>query len=96
MILEPVSTRIGILLVAVRVIWNAGASARDAFRFSVMTQQLLGTTEVLIIKHTGCGMLAFDDKTAKDLVRKHKGEAAAKEVESVDFLTFPDLEASQR
>jgi hypothetical protein len=26
-----------------------------------------------------------DDKTAKDLVRKHKGEAAAKKVEGVDF-----------
>lgn len=38
-------------------------------------------------------MLTFDDKTAKGLVKKNKGEAAAKEVEHIDFLTFPDLEA---
>lgn len=38
-------------------------------------------------------MLTFDNDTAKDLVRKNKGEAAAKEVANVDFLTFPDLEA---
>jgi len=38
-------------------------------------------------------MLTFDNDTAKDLVRKNKGEAAAKEVEKIDFLTFPDLEA---
>lgn len=47
----------------------------------------------MVVKHTGCGMLTFDDETAKGLVRKNKGEAAAKEVEDLDFLTFPDLEA---
>lgn len=48
---------------------------------------------MLLVKHTGCGMLTFDNKTAKDLVRKNKGESAAKEVEHIDFLTFPNLEA---
>ena len=38
-------------------------------------------------------MLTFDNATAKDLVRQNKGEAAAKEIEDIDFLTFPDLEA---
>ncbi|KAF2028523.1 carbonic anhydrase [Setomelanomma holmii] len=83
----------GIPLGAAHVIRNAGASARDAFRSIVISQQLLGTTEVLVVKHTGCGMLTFDNETAKGLVKKNKGEAAAKEVEDLDFLTFPDLEA---
>jgi carbonic anhydrase len=83
----------GIPLGAAHVIRNAGASARDAFRSIVISQQLLGTSEVLVVKHTGCGMLTFDNETAKDLVKKNKGEAAAKEVEDLDFLTFPDLEA---
>lgn len=87
------SRKAGIPLGAAHVIRNAGASARDAFRSLVISQQLLGTTEVLLVKHTGCGMLTFDDNTAKSLVRKNKGEAAAKEVEHIDFLTFPDLEA---
>jgi carbonic anhydrase len=83
----------GIPLGAAHVIRNAGASARDAFRSIVISQQLLGTSEVLVVKHTGCGMLTFDNETAKDLVKKNKGETAAKEVEDLDFLTFPDLEA---
>lgn len=78
---------------AAHVVRNAGASARDAFRSIVISQQLLGTTEVLLVKHTGCGMLTFDDETARSIVKKNKGEAAAKEVENLDFLTFPDLEA---
>jgi len=83
----------GIPLGAAHVIRNAGASARDAFRSIVISQQLLGTTEVLVVKHTGCGMLTFDNETAKSLVKKNKGAAAAKEVEDLDFLTFPELEA---
>ena len=83
----------GIPLGAAHVIRNAGASARDAFRSIVISQQLLGTTEVLVVKHTGCGMLTFDNVAARDLVKKQKGDAAAKDVEDLDFLTFPDLEA---
>jgi carbonic anhydrase len=85
--------QIGIPLGAAHVIRNAGASARDAFRSLVISQQLLGTTEVLVVKHTGCGMLLFDSQTAKDLVKKNKGDAAAREVEDIEFLTFADLEA---
>ncbi|KAF1935064.1 carbonic anhydrase [Clathrospora elynae] len=87
------SAAFGIPLGAAHVIRNAGASARDAFRSIVISQQLLGTTEVLVVKHTGCGMLIFDNETAKGLVKKNKGEAAAKEVEDVDFQTFSNLEA---
>jgi carbonic anhydrase len=83
----------GIPLGAAHVIRNAGASVRDAFRSIVISQQLLGTTEVLVVKHTGCGMLTFDNDTAKGLVKKNKGDAAAKEVQDLEFLTFSDLEA---
>jgi carbonic anhydrase len=83
----------GIPLGAAHVIRNAGASARDAFRSIVISQQLLGTSEVLVVKHTGCGMLTFDNEAAKGLVKQQKGEAAAREVENLDFLTFSDLEA---
>ena len=86
----------GIPLGAAHVIRNAGASARDAFRSLIISQQLLGTTHVLLVKHTGCGMLTFDDATAKALVQKNKGDAAAKEVEHLDFLTFPVLEDKVR
>ncbi|KAH7117139.1 carbonic anhydrase [Dendryphion nanum] len=89
--IDPTSA-FNIPLGAAHVIRNAGASARDAFRSVVISQQLLGTTEVLVVKHTGCGMLTFDNNAARDIVKKNKGDAAAKEVEDLDFLTFPDLE----
>lgn len=82
----------GIPLGAAHVIRNAGASARDGFRSLVISQQLLGTTEVLVVKHTGCGMLTFDNAAAKEIVKKNKGEDAAEEVQDLDFLSFPDLE----
>jgi carbonic anhydrase len=90
--LDP-SAAFGIPLGAAHVIRNAGGSVRDAFRSIVISQQLLGTTEVLVVKHTGCGMLTFDNETAHGLVKKNKGDAGVKEVEGLDFLTFPDLEA---
>lgn len=90
--LDP-SAAFGIPLGAAHVIRNAGGSVRDAFRSIVVSQQLLGTTEVLVVKHTGCGMLTFDNETAHGLVKKNKGDAGVKEVEGLDFLTFPDLEA---
>jgi len=77
---------------AAHVIRNAGASAKAAFRDLVISQQLLGTTEVLVIKHTGCGMLTFQNEDARGVVKKNKGEKAAQEVADLDFLPFPDLD----
>ncbi|KAF2114754.1 carbonic anhydrase [Lophiotrema nucula] len=74
------------------VIRNAGASAKDAFRSLVISQQLLGTKEVLVVKHTGCGMLTFKNEDAQAVVKQNKGDAGAKEIENLDFLPFTDLE----
>ena len=82
----------GIPLGAAHVIRNAGASVKDAFRSIVISQQLLGTREVMIVKHTCCGMLTFDNETARAVVLKKRGEIAAQEVEKMDFHTFRDLE----
>src|SRR3954453_683217 len=43
------------------VIRNAGGRAVDAIRSLVISQQLLGTREIVVIHHTDCGMLAFTD-----------------------------------
>ncbi len=43
----------GIDLGDAHVIRNAGGSAKDALRSIIISQQLLGTKEVLVIKHTG-------------------------------------------
>src|SRR5947209_16192652 len=43
------------------VIRNAGGRAADAIRSLVISQQLLGTREIVVIHHTDCGMLTFTD-----------------------------------
>jgi carbonic anhydrase len=73
------------------VIRNAGGRAQDALRSLVISQQLLGTREIVVIHHTDCGMLTFTDA---DLRRKlTEGLGATTEMA---FLPFPDLDQSVR
>lgn len=75
---------------------QAGASAKDALRSIIISEQLLGTTEILLIKHTGCGMLTFQNEDAYGIVEKNLGAEAAQELKSskLDFLPFRELEAA--
>ena len=86
----------GISLGDAHIIRNAGASAHDALRSLVISEQLLGTEEILIIKHTGCGMLTFKNEDATGIVKKNLGEEAVKELGNFnsDFLPFPELEGA--
>jgi len=63
-------------------------------RSIVISEQLLGTQEIVLVKHTGCGMLTFKNDDAYGLVEKNLGPDAAAEViaRRLDFLPFPDLE----
>lgn len=73
------------------VIRNAGGRASDdAIRSLAISQRLLGTTEVVVIHHTDCGMLTFQNE---DLVAKIEEDLGA-DASSVDFLPFTDLERS--
>lgn len=75
------------------VIRNAGGRAsEDALRSLAISERLLGTTEVVVIHHTDCGMLTF---TNEQLAAKIKEEVGA-DVSGRDFLPFSDLEQSVR
>ncbi|KAB5575370.1 carbonic anhydrase [Coniochaeta sp. 2T2.1] len=86
----------GIELGDAHVIRNAGASAVDALRSIVISEQLLGTTEIVLVKHTGCGMLTFGNEDAYGLVAKNLGPEAEAELKAkkLDFLPFPELESA--
>src|SRR5437867_8558327 len=71
---------------------NAGGRAADALRSLVISEQLLGTTEIVVIHHTDCGMLTFSNG---DLRKKVKQELHT-EADHIDFLPFKDLEQSVR
>ncbi|KAK0635995.1 carbonic anhydrase [Bombardia bombarda] len=84
----------GIELGDAHVIRNAGASAVDALRSIVISEQLLGTNEIVLVKHTGCGMLTFKNEDAYGVVEKNLGSQAVEELNKIklDFLPFPQLE----
>ena len=74
------------------IIRNAGGLATDdAIRSLVISQNLLGTEEVIVIEHTGCGMLTFqDDDVHRDLVAKTGADV------DLAFHAFPNLEDNLR
>ena len=82
----------GISLGDAHVVRNAGGSAREALRSLVISEQLLGTTEILLIKHTGCGMLTFQNEHAHAVVAQNLGAEGKAELDGLDFLPFGDLE----
>jgi len=74
------------------IIRNAGGLATDdAIRSLVISQHLLGTEEVIVIEHTGCGMLTFEDEP----VRRDLATRTGRDVE-LPLLAFPDLEVNLR
>jgi carbonic anhydrase len=86
----------GINLGDAHVVRNAGGNAKDALRSIVISQQLLGTTEIILVKHTGCGMLTFDNATAQGIVEKNLGPDAKEALGAFggDFQPFPDLDGA--
>ncbi|HLH58001.1 MAG TPA: carbonic anhydrase [Streptosporangiaceae bacterium] len=56
------------------VIRNAGGViTEDAIRSLAISQRLLGTTQVVLIHHTDCGMLTFTDDTFKADIQDETG-----------------------
>lgn len=93
--IDPVAA-FGISLGDAHVIRNAGGSARDALRSIVISQQLIGTKEVLVIKHSGCGMLTFKNEDAYKAVEGNLGKAGAEALGGLDFLAFTDVDDAVR
>jgi len=58
------------------VIRNAGGLVtQDTIRSLTISQHLLGTEEIVLIHHTGCGMLSFTDE---ELCRALEAETGAR------------------
>jgi carbonic anhydrase len=56
------------------VIRNAGGVVTDdTVRSLAISQRLLGTTEIVLIHHTGCGMLTFGDDEFRRSVQEDTG-----------------------
>jgi carbonic anhydrase len=90
--LDPESF-LGLDLGDAHVIRNAGGRVSDdALRSLVISQRLLGTNEVVIIHHTGCGMMSFENEDIREKIKSDLGADAS----GTDFLPFSELEDSVR
>ena len=66
----------GLNLRDAHVLHNARGTAGDALRSLVISKQLLGTNEILLIKHDACNMLTLKDEDAQAAVENTLGPAA--------------------
>ncbi|HEU4978683.1 MAG TPA: carbonic anhydrase [Solirubrobacteraceae bacterium] len=74
------------------VIRNAGGRVQDALRSLVVSQRLLGTNEVMVIHHSGCGMRGLTDDAVRSAVREDLGADDG----GLAYLGFDDVEQSVR
>lgn len=74
------------------VIRNAGGVVTDdVIRSLAISQRLLGTTEIVLIHHTDCGMLTFEDDALKAEIEQETGLRPAFALEA-----FSDLKGDVR
>ena len=76
------------------VIRNAGGVVTDdVIRSLAISQRLLGTTEIVLIHHTDCGMLTFSDQDFRDSIEQDTGVRPHWHSEAFDELE-DDVRAS--
>jgi len=74
------------------VIRNAGGViTQDELRSLAISQRLLGTTEIMLIHHTGCGMLTFSDDEFRATIQDETGVKPTWAAEA-----FSDIDADVR
>jgi carbonic anhydrase len=83
---------LGLAVGDAHVIRNAaGLATDDAIRSLAVSQQLLGTREILVIAHTQCGLHGADEEALRARVAESTGRETA-----MTFGAFEDLEAMVR
>ncbi len=75
------------------VIRNAGGIVtEDALRSLIISVELLGAREFLVVNHTDCGMLTFRDQELQERLTRKYGVNASK----LSFHAFANLEDNVR
>jgi carbonic anhydrase len=75
------------------VIRNAGGRCTDdTLRSLIVSTQLLGTRECMVIHHTDCGLESFTNDEIRTKVAAESGSSA----DGIDFMAFTDPTASTR
>jgi carbonic anhydrase len=89
--LDPAQA-LGLLAGDAHVLRNAGGLVtEDVIRSLVISQHLLGTEEVMVVQHTGCGMANLSEPAVKAQIEAGTGVRP-----SFALGAFDDLDASVR
>lgn len=73
------------------VVRNAGGRAQDALRSLAISHAVLGTSHVVVVHHTDCGLLGTTNADLRTRFAARGVDAGA-----IDFLPFDDLDESVR
>jgi carbonic anhydrase len=72
----------------VNVLRNGGAVATDdAIRSLILSRHVLGSTEIIVLGHTNCGLYKLDDEGLRTRLEEETGEPS-----STRFGSFSDVD----
>ena len=88
-----VAPALGLALGDAHILRNAGGRVtEDMLRSLVISQQQLGTREIVVLHHTDCGAQTFQNKDFQEHLKRELGV----DVTNQDFLPFQDIDESVR
>ncbi len=88
-----VAQALGLALGDAHILRNAGGRVTDdMIRSLVISQQQLGTREIVVLHHTDCGAQTFTNPEFPEQLQRDLGV----DVSDKDFLPFTDIEESVR
>ena len=88
-----VAPALGSALGDAHIFRNAGGRVtEDMLRSLVISQQQLGTREIVVLHHTDCGAQTFQNKDFQEHLKRELGV----DVSNQDFLPFQDIDESVR
>lgn len=88
-----VAQALGLALGDAHILRNAGGRVTDdMIRSLVISQQQLGTREIVVLHHTDCGAQTFTNPEFHEQLQRDLGI----DVSDKDFLPFTDIEESVR
>ena len=88
-----VAPALGLALGDAHILRNAGGRVTDdMIRSLVISQQQMGTREIVVLHHTDCGAQTFQNEEFQEHLKTELGV----DVSNQDFLPFQDVEESVR
>lgn len=88
-----VAPALGLALGDAHILRNAGGRVtEDMIRSLVISQQQMGTREIVVLHHTDCGAQTFDNEDFQEHLKCELGV----DVSGQDFLPFQDIDESVR